>query len=120
MVIDDRDAFWGRRGRLLGHGPDLSGDSGVDIDRITLRTLLAEAVGDDPHLGRAVSAVGHDEDGTRQVRFTDAAPVTADLVVGADGAGASMNAPGNSGSWKVANIRRDCHVRRHEAVWAGP
>ncbi|GGU52835.1 monooxygenase [Streptomyces albospinus] len=86
LRLRDRDAFWDRRGRLLGHGPDLSSDSGVDIDRITLRTLLAEAVGDDLHLGRTVSGVGLDEDGTPQVRFTDAAPVTADLVVGADGA----------------------------------
>ncbi|QRX90578.1 FAD-dependent oxidoreductase [Streptomyces noursei] len=86
LRLRDRDAFWDHRGRLLGHGPDLSGDSGVDIDRITLRTLLAEAVGGDLHLGRTVSAVGYDEDGTPQVRFTDAAPVTADLVVGADGA----------------------------------
>ncbi|MEE4422442.1 FAD-dependent oxidoreductase [Streptomyces bugieae] len=85
LRLRDRDAFWDRRGRLLGHGPDLSNDAGVDIDRITLRTLLAEAVGDDLHLGRTVSGIGHGEDGTPQVRFTDAAPVTADLVVGADG-----------------------------------
>jgi 2-polyprenyl-6-methoxyphenol hydroxylase-like FAD-dependent oxidoreductase len=86
LRLRHRDAYWDRRGRLLGHGPDLSGDSSVDVDRITLRTLLAEAVGDDLHLGRTVSGVGYDKDGTPQVRFADAAPVTADLVVGADGA----------------------------------
>jgi salicylate hydroxylase len=86
LRLRDRDAFWDSRGRILGHGPDLSGDSSVDIDRITLRTLLAEAVGDDLHLGRTVSGVGHDKDGIPQVRFTEAAPITADLVVGADGA----------------------------------
>ncbi|WP_208614343.1 FAD-dependent oxidoreductase [Streptomyces yokosukanensis] len=85
LRLRDRDAFWDHRGRVLGHGPDLSSDAGVDIDRITLRTLLAEAVGDDLFLGQTVSGVGHDEDGRPQVRFTDAAPVTADLVVGADG-----------------------------------
>ncbi|ANZ20478.1 Pyridine nucleotide-disulfide oxidoreductase [Streptomyces noursei ATCC 11455] len=58
LRLRDRDAFWDRRGRFLGHGPDLSGDSGVDIDRITLRTLLAEAVGGDLHLGRTASAIG--------------------------------------------------------------
>ncbi|MFD6230520.1 FAD-dependent oxidoreductase [Streptomyces sp. NPDC060232] len=84
LRLRDRDAFWDRRGRLLGRGPDLSGDSGIDVDRITLRTLLAEEVGDDLHLGRTVSDVEGD-DGAPRVRFTDAAPVSADLVVGADG-----------------------------------
>ncbi|MGA4864703.1 FAD-dependent oxidoreductase [Streptomyces lavendulocolor] len=85
LRLRDRDAFWDHRGRLLGHGPDLGQDAGIDVDRITLRTLLAEAVGDDLHLGRTVSGVGHDGHGAPQVRFTDAPPVTADLVVGADG-----------------------------------
>ncbi|WP_275291042.1 FAD-dependent monooxygenase [Amycolatopsis sp. La24] len=83
LRLRERDAFWDRRGRLLGHGPDLSDSGSVDIDRITLRALLAEAVGDDLHLGRTVSGVS--EDGPR-VLFADAAPVSADLVVGADGA----------------------------------
>lgn len=82
LRLRERDAFWDRRGRLLGHGPDLSDSGSVDIDRITLRALLAEAVGDDLHLGRTVSGVS--EDGPR-VLFADAAPVSADLVVGADG-----------------------------------
>lgn len=101
----DRDAFFDRRGRLLGHGPDLSTSTSIDIDRITLRMLLAEAVGEDLHLGRAVAGVDLDEHGMPQVRFTDttsdntladtsgiasvaapvSAPVAADLVVGADG-----------------------------------
>ncbi len=83
LRLRERDAFWDRRGRLLGHGPDLSDSGSVDIDRITLRALLAEAVGDDLHLGRTVSGVS--EDGPR-VLFADATPVSADLVVGADGA----------------------------------
>ncbi|QGV80058.1 FAD-dependent oxidoreductase [Streptomyces ficellus] len=85
LRLRDRDAFWDHRGRLLGHGPDLGQDAGIDVDRITLRTLLAEAVGDDLRLGRTVSGVGHDAHGAPQVRFADAPPVTADLVVGADG-----------------------------------
>ncbi|RJO73355.1 FAD-binding monooxygenase [Nocardia panacis] len=86
LRLRERDAFWDRRGRLLGYGPDLSGSDSIDVDRITLRTLLAEAVGDDLHLGRVASGVGHDDHGAPQVLFTDAAPISADLVVGADGA----------------------------------
>ncbi|MDA3648527.1 FAD-dependent monooxygenase [Saccharopolyspora indica] len=83
LRMRDRDAFWDRRGRLLGHGPDLTGSASIDVDRITLRTLLAEAVGEDLHLGREVSGV--DQRGTPRVTFTDGTSVTADLVVGADG-----------------------------------
>jgi salicylate hydroxylase len=85
LRLRDRDALWDRRGRLLGHGPDLSGSSSVDVDRITLRTLLAEAVGDDLHLGRTVSGIDHDDNGAPRVLFTDGPAVPADLVVGADG-----------------------------------
>ncbi|GAA3675955.1 NAD(P)/FAD-dependent oxidoreductase [Nonomuraea antimicrobica] len=102
LRLRDRDAFWDRRGRLLGHGRDLSGDPSVDIDRITLRELLAEAVGDDLHLGRTVTEVGHGEDGAPWAGFAEGAPVTGDLLVGADGthslvarhlAGGPTNAP---------------------------
>lgn len=85
LRLRDRDAFWDRRGRLLGYGPDLSGSASIDVDRITLRTLLAESVGEDLHLGRAVSGVGLGEHGRPRVEFTDGTSVTADLVVGADG-----------------------------------
>ncbi|RKT83845.1 2-polyprenyl-6-methoxyphenol hydroxylase [Saccharopolyspora antimicrobica] len=84
LRLRERDAFWDRRGRLLGHGPDLSGSASIDVDRITLRTLLAEAVGEDLHLGRDVSSV--DQQGEPRVMFADGTSVTADLVVGADGA----------------------------------
>ncbi|BBF99677.1 2-polyprenyl-6-methoxyphenol hydroxylase-like FAD-dependent oxidoreductase [Pseudonocardia autotrophica] len=80
------DAFWDRRGRFLGHGADLSGSASVDVDRITLRALLAEAVGPDLRLGRTVTGVGLDGDGRPRVGFADGTSVTADLVVGADGA----------------------------------
>ncbi|WP_227013402.1 NAD(P)/FAD-dependent oxidoreductase [Pseudonocardia sp. EC080619-01] len=85
LRLRDRDAFFDRRGRLLGHGPDLSASSSIDVDRITLRMLLAEAVGEDLNLGRAVAGVAVAGHGMPQVRFTDATAVAADLVVGADG-----------------------------------
>ncbi|TDD33679.1 FAD-binding monooxygenase [Saccharopolyspora elongata] len=85
LRLRERDAFWDRRGRLLGYGPDLAGSASIDVDRITLRTLLAEAVGEDLHLGRDASGVGYDEHGMPRVAFADGTSVTADLVVGADG-----------------------------------
>ncbi|MGW7070020.1 FAD-dependent oxidoreductase [Streptomyces sp. NPDC054855] len=86
LRLRDRDVLWDRHGRMIGRGPDLSDESGVDIDRVTLRTLLAEAVGDDLRLGRKVTGVGRGADGTPEVYFDDTDPVPADLVVGADGA----------------------------------
>ncbi|WP_052868714.1 FAD-dependent oxidoreductase [Streptomyces niger] len=116
LRLRDRDAFWDRRGRLLGRGPDLTGDASIDVDRITLRLLLAEAVGDDLHLGRTVSGVGHDDNGTPHVLFADAAPVPADLVVGADGvhslvarhlAGGPTNRPAGIIGFSGRTLRRD-------------
>ncbi|MFI0263959.1 FAD-dependent oxidoreductase [Streptomyces sp. NPDC017056] len=116
LRLRDRDAFWDRRGRLLGRGPDLTGDASIDVDRITLRLLLAEAVGDDLHLGRTVSGVGHGDDGTPHVLFTDADPVPADLVVGADGAhslvarhlaGGPTNRPAGIIGFSGRTLRRD-------------
>ncbi|MFI0714725.1 FAD-dependent oxidoreductase [Streptomyces inhibens] len=116
LRLRDREAFWDRRGRLLGRGPDLSGDAGIDIDRITLRMLLAEAVGDDLHLGRTVSGVGQGDDGAPRVLFTNAAAVSADLVVGADGthslvaqhlAGGPTNSPAGIIGFSGRTLRTD-------------
>ncbi|GGT10062.1 MULTISPECIES: FAD-dependent oxidoreductase [Streptomyces] len=85
LRLRDRDAYWDRRGRLLGHGPDLRGDAGIDVDRITLRTLLAQEVGADLHLGRTVAGIAAGDGGPR-VLFADGASAAGDLVVGADGA----------------------------------
>lgn len=85
LNLRERDAFWDRRGRLLGHGPDLTGSASIDVDRITLRTLLAEAVGEDLHLGQEVVGVDHDEHGMPRVVFADGTSAAADLAVGADG-----------------------------------
>ncbi|MFD5179701.1 FAD-dependent oxidoreductase [Nocardia sp. NPDC058379] len=85
LRLRERDALWDRRGRLLGYGPELSGSDSVDVDRITLRMLLAEAVGDGLRLGHNVSGVGYDDSGAPVVSFADREPMSADLVVGADG-----------------------------------
>ncbi|MGV9299914.1 FAD-dependent oxidoreductase [Amycolatopsis sp. NPDC003676] len=122
LRLRERDAFWDRRGRLLGHGPDLSGSGSVDVDRITLRTLLAEAVGDDLHLGRTVSDVS--DDGP-QVLFSDGAPVSADLVVGADGAhsvvarhlaGGPTNRPVGIIGFSGRTLRRDLSLPEQERL----
>ncbi|WP_328959844.1 FAD-dependent oxidoreductase [Streptomyces virginiae] len=116
LRLRERDAFWDRRGRLLGHGPDLSDSASIDVDRITLRMLLAEAVGDGLHLGCNVSGVGHDDHGAPRVLFTDRAPVSADLVVGADGthsvvarhlAGGPTNSPAGIIGFSGRTLRRD-------------
>ncbi|MEU9802980.1 FAD-dependent monooxygenase [Streptomyces sp. NPDC051000] len=125
LRLRERDAFWDRRGRLLGHGPDLSDSASIDVDRITLRMLLAEAVGDCLHLGRNVSGVGHDDHGAPQVLFTDAAPVSADLVVGADGtysvvarhlAGSPTNSPAGIIGFSGRTLRRDLSPGEHRRL----
>ena len=86
LRLREPDAFWDKRGRFLGNGPGWSDDPGVDIDRITLRLLLAEAAGDSLHLGRTVTEIGRTAKGGPEVRFADGASATGDLLVGADGA----------------------------------
>lgn len=116
LRLRERDAFWDRRGRLLGHGPELGSDRGVDIDRITLRLLLAEATGDTLELGRSVTGVGRDQQGP-YARLADDTRIRADLIVGADGthsvvarhlAGGPTNTPagiiGFSGRTRVAAL----------------
>ncbi|WP_280396974.1 FAD-dependent oxidoreductase [Nocardia carnea] len=78
------DAFWDRHGRLLGHGPRLDENPGVDIDRITLRTILADAVGADLHLGTPVTEITRA--GAPRALLADGKAVQGDLLVGADGA----------------------------------
>ncbi|RVX46212.1 2-polyprenyl-6-methoxyphenol hydroxylase-like FAD-dependent oxidoreductase [Nonomuraea polychroma] len=85
LRLRDPDAFWDRHGRLLGYGPQLADSPSVDIDRITLRTLLADAVGEDLHLGQTVTGLGYADDGTPQVVLADGSIRECDLLVGADG-----------------------------------
>ncbi|NKY56665.1 FAD-dependent oxidoreductase [Nocardia flavorosea] len=85
LRLRTRDAFWDRYGRLLGHGPRLDDNPGVDIDRITLRTILADAVGADLYLGRPVTDITRTA-GAPQAVFADGSTAPGDLLVGADGA----------------------------------
>ncbi|MGW8500889.1 FAD-dependent oxidoreductase [Streptomyces sp. CLCI03] len=125
LRLRERDAFWDRRGRLLGHGPDLGDSASIDVDRITLRMLLAEAVGDRLHLGRHVSGVGHDDHGAPRVLFTDGASVSADLVVGADGthsvvarhlAGGPTNSPTGIMGFSGRTLRQDLSPGEHRRL----
>ncbi|WP_116198689.1 FAD-dependent oxidoreductase [Amycolatopsis circi] len=122
LRLRERDAFWDRRGRLLGHGPDLSDSGSVDVDRITLRTLLAEAVGDDLNLGRTVSGISYDGP---HVLFADGTPVSADLVVGADGAhsvvarhlaGGPTNRPAGIIGFSGRTLRQDLSLPEQERL----
>lgn len=62
-----------------GHDPD-----SVDVDRITLRLLLVEAVGADLELGRTCIAVDSSPTGAT-AEFSDGSTASADVLVGADG-----------------------------------
>ncbi|MGW5386241.1 FAD-dependent oxidoreductase [Nocardia sp. NPDC003963] len=86
LRLRSRDALWDRRGRLLGYGPLLDDSPSVDIDRITLRTILADAVGTDLHLGRTVTDITRTAAGEPVAVFADESSCHGDLLVGADGA----------------------------------
>ena len=85
LRLREPDALWDWHGRLLGRGPHLSDSPSVDIDRITLRTLLADAVGADLHLGQRVTDISRTKDGKPLVMFADGSTLGCDLLVGADG-----------------------------------
>lgn len=77
------------RGRLLGRGSDESDGRSMDLDRITLRLLLAEGLGDRLRTGRTYRA--HRREGDRVVvETTDGQTVTGDVLVAADGSGSSV------------------------------
>ncbi|NAZ77705.1 FAD-binding monooxygenase [Kineococcus sp. T13] len=82
------DVWWDWRGRLLGdlEVAGLDPDS-IDVDRITLRLLLAEAAGDSLVLGSTCTGVERDPGPGGQVRarFADGTVAVGDLLVGADG-----------------------------------
>lgn len=114
----DPDVFWDWRGRLFWRAKPLA-DPGIDIDRVTLRVLLAQAAGDTLRLGRTFVgyAVG---DEAVTARFADGSSLDCDLLVGADGAhslvvkqlvGRSVNQPtgvvGVSGRTPVSALGRD-------------
>ncbi|MEJ5913320.1 FAD-dependent oxidoreductase [Pseudokineococcus sp. 1T1Z-3] len=80
------DVCFDWRGRLLGdlEVKGLDPDS-IDVDRITLRLLLAEAAGDSLVLDSTCTAVDRDPAGQVRATFADASTATGDLLVGADG-----------------------------------
>lgn len=78
------DVFWDWRGRVIGRATDRR-DPGIDIDRITLRVILAEAAGDALVLGKTFVGFERHEGETVTARFDDGSSVTGNLLVGADG-----------------------------------
>ena len=82
------DVWWDWRGRLLGdlEVAGLDPDS-IDVDRITLRLLLAEAAGDSLVLASTCTAVERDPgpDGEVRAVFADGSVARGNLLVGADG-----------------------------------
>lgn len=49
------DVFWDPQGRLVGRMSVKGLDPGIDVDRVTLRLLLADSVGDALRLGAEVT-----------------------------------------------------------------
>lgn len=79
----DPDVFWDWRGQLFWRMERLK-DPGVDIDRVSLRVLLAKAAGDTLVLGK--SFVGYRLVGEHvEAQFADGSTAMGDLLVGADG-----------------------------------
>lgn len=82
-IFDDQGA---ERGAF-----DIDPDVGVDVDRVTLRLLLAEAVDGELRRGRAGVAARADRDGA-MVELDDGEVLHGDLVVAADGVGSRIAA----------------------------
>lgn len=79
----DPDVFWDWRGRLFWRMNRLD-DPGIDIDRVSLRLLLAKAAGDALVLGKVF--VGYSLVGDEvEARFADGSTERGDVLVGADG-----------------------------------
>lgn len=82
--LRDPDVLWDPRGREIGRVRLKGADPGIDIDRITLRLLLADAVGDDLLTGRTFSRWAI-ENGRPVAYLEDGQRLEADVLVGADG-----------------------------------
>jgi 2-polyprenyl-6-methoxyphenol hydroxylase-like FAD-dependent oxidoreductase len=87
------DAYAGRLvldpqlNRIAELGP---GRSGIVVDRHVLRHLLLTGL--TVHTGAGLTGYNVLDDGKVEARFTDRDPVTADLLVGADGVGSAVRA----------------------------
>jgi 2-polyprenyl-6-methoxyphenol hydroxylase-like FAD-dependent oxidoreductase len=80
----DDDVMWDWKGRRLADIPGVVDPDALDVDRITLRLLLADAAGDSLRIGRA--CVGVERNGeTVTARFADGTAESGDILVGADG-----------------------------------
>ncbi|WP_431797970.1 FAD-dependent oxidoreductase [Microbacterium kunmingense] len=81
----DADVMWDWRGRQLAVLRGVVHPDAIDIDRITLRLILAEVVGDDLRTGRTCIGI-ETEEAAVTASFDDGSTVTGDILVGADGA----------------------------------
>lgn len=81
----DPDAMWTHTGHMLPIPPAAVTAGSIDVDRITLRLLLADAVGDDLERGRTFVNFDRHDAGVSAV-FDDGTRVDGDILVGADGA----------------------------------
>lgn len=72
-------------GRLLNRSNDMDDDGGVNIDRITLRLILAEAAGESLRTGATVQRFTRSDDGIVTVSLEDGSGHDCDLLVGAEG-----------------------------------
>ena len=78
---------------LPGQGEDTHENAGPEIDRSDLRAMLVNALPADMIAwGHRVSAVTQGDDGRWRLDIADGQPVTADLVIGADGIGSRARA----------------------------
>ena len=115
----DADAMWDHEGHALPLPPAAVSAGSIDVDRITLRLLLADAVGDDLERGRTFVRFERRE-GSVSAHFVDGTHVDGGILVGADGAhsvvartlaDAPTNQPagivGISGRTLVANLSPD-------------
>ncbi|MDF2555619.1 MAG: monooxygenase FAD-binding protein [Microbacterium sp.] len=100
--VQGGDVMRDMRGRELLRTAAVDDDGGVNIDRITLRLILARAAEESLTTGAVVAGYTRDQDGRVTVRLDDGGTRSADLLVGADGvhsviattlAGGSTNIP---------------------------
>lgn len=88
---DFRTALRDHRGRLLFSAADPPGGRSVDIDRVTLRLVLAEGL--EPHLLLGRRAVRYDVDSPSpgvRIELDDGSQLEGDVLVIADGAGSGL------------------------------